>query len=87
MCKLFDEWAIEIKKYCKDNGFDFEKAQKLSKSWSKNDLVLQHYDETKKLNGLLDETPMPIVLIIKKEDNGLVFTQTEHTERYLHKAS
>ncbi len=44
MCKRFDDWSHEIKIFCEVNGFSFEKARKLSKSWGKDDLVLQYYD-------------------------------------------
>ena len=34
--------------------------------------------------GLLDETPMPLVLYIKRLPDGrLLFKQTEHTKKYL----
>ena len=34
--------------------------------------------------GLLDETPMPVVLWISRDFNGnLSFKQTEHTKKYL----
>lgn len=83
MCKLFEEWSNEIKSYCQKNNLDFDKAKKLSQCWNKDTLILQFYDESKGVNGLLDETPMPIVLIIEKKDNNLIFTQTEHTKKYL----
>ncbi len=85
MCRLFDDWSKEIEKYCKNNGFSFEKAKKLSKCWGKNDLVLQYYNsENSSGLGLLDETPLPIVLsIYKQPDGSLRFEQTEHTRKYL----
>lgn len=88
MCKRFEEWSEEIKAFCNDNGYNFEKAKKLSKGWSKDDLVLQYFDpeceSVKKGLGLLDETPMPVVLWIRKTPDGtLSFEQTEHTKRYL----
>jgi hypothetical protein len=85
MCKLFDEWAPQIQRYCEKNNLSFEKAKNMSQCWSKNDIILQYYDKENKKNGLglLDETPMPIVLKIIKTDNGLKFEQTEHTREYL----
>lgn len=84
MCKLFDEWSEEIEQYCKNNGFDFEKAKSLSQSWNKTCLGLGYYDPEKGKMGLLDDTPMPLVLYIEKTSNGtLKFTQTEHTKKYL----
>ncbi len=84
MCKRFNEWSMQIEKYCKENGLDFEKAKKMPKSWGKDDLMILHYDPEKGKMGLLDETPMPLALYIKKQlDGTLVFEQTEHTRKYL----
>lgn len=88
MCRLFDEWSDEIKKFCDDNDLSFDSAKKLSQSWGKDDLVLQYYDKEKGKNGLLDETPMPVVLWIKRDKAGkLSFEKTEYTEKYLKKVS
>lgn len=84
MCKLFIEWSGEIQKYCESNGLSFEKASKLSKCWGKDDLILQYHDPEKGKMGLLDETPMPVVLAIYRQPDGsLRFEQTEHTPKYL----
>ena len=87
MCRLFDEWTGQIKEYWEINGLNYEKAKHLSKSWGRDNLVLQYFDSesecVKKGLGLLDETPMPIVLRIRKNGNKLVFEQTEHTKKYL----
>ncbi|MGN0468456.1 MAG: hypothetical protein ACI4GY_07020 [Acutalibacteraceae bacterium] len=83
MCKRFDDWSKEIENFCNTNGFDFEKAKKLSKCWGKNDLILQYYDPEKGKLGLLDETPMPVVLWIIKNGDKLEFKQTEYTKKYL----
>lgn len=87
MCKFFDDWSTDIKDYCQNNNLDFEKAKKLSRCWGNNFLVLQYHDKNKQTKGLLDETPMPIVLVIEKKNSSLIFTQTEHTKKYLHKVS
>lgn len=88
MCKLFDEWSKDIKKFCDENNLSFEKAKKLSQCWGKNDLILQYYDKERGKNGLLDETPMPVVLWIKRDEKGnLFFEQTEYTNKYLSKVS
>jgi len=88
MCKLFDEWATEIEMFCQKNDLSFDKAKTLSQCWGKDDLILQYYDKEKGKNGLLDETPMPVVLWIKRDKNGnLSFEKTEHTEKYLGKVS
>ena len=83
MCKRFEDWSEQIEKYCNENGFDFEKAKHLSKSWGKDNLALSFYDPQKGKMGLLDDTPMPLVLWITKTTNGLIFEQTEYTRQYL----
>lgn len=84
MCKLFSEWSTEIQEFCDKNNYSFAKAKKLSKNWGKDFLTLAYYDPNKKSNGLLDDTPMPAVLLISKEPDGsLKFEQTEHTKKYL----
>ena len=83
MCKLFDDWSNEIRAYCIANGFSYEKAKHLSQCWGSNFLALQFYDPESGKNGLLDESPMPLVLLITKTANGLQFDQTEFTAKYL----
>lgn len=84
MCKFFDEWRNEIKDYCRQQGLNFYTAEKLSQSWNKNTVALSYRDPSKGSNGLLDDTPCPLVLLIRREKNGkLVFEQTEHTKKYL----
>lgn len=83
MCKLFVDWKNEIHEYCMENGLDFSKAEKAGKCWGEDVLMLQHIDPHKGKNGLQDETPAPVMLVIRKVGNRLVFEQTEHTKCYL----
>lgn len=83
MCKLFDDWSKDIEKFCIENNYSFEKAKKLSQCWRKDFLALQYFDPEKGKTGLLDETPMPLVLTISKKNGKLHFEQTEHTRKYL----
>ena len=83
MCKLFEDWSDEIRIYCYNNNLSFDKVQKLSQCWGSNFLALQYHDPEKGKNGLLDDTPMPLVLLISKANNELVFEQTEYTKKYL----
>ena len=87
MCKMFDDWSEQIEEYCIKNNLSFEKAKKMSKCWGKNDIILQYFnpesESVKKGLGLLDETPMPAVLLISKDGNQLKFEQTEYTQQYL----
>ncbi len=84
MCKLFDDWSTDIRDFCKKNDFSFEKAMQLSQNWGKDFLTLAYHDPEKGSMGLLDDTPMPVVLLISKQPDGsLKFEQTEHTRKYL----
>ncbi|MEG0770319.1 MAG: hypothetical protein RR436_00345 [Clostridia bacterium] len=84
MCKLFEKWAPQIKECCEKNNLSFEKACKLSKAWGKDDIVLQYFDKSKNDGrGLLNETPLPIVLYIYINDGVVTIEQTENTQKYL----
>ena len=87
MCRLFNKYSKEIEKYCLENSLDFEKAKSLPKCWGKSDIWLQYHDPDKGVNGLLDETPAPIVLKIFIDNGSVQFEQTEYTEKYLRKVS
>lgn len=88
MCKLFDEWKAEIKRYCDQNGLSFDAAQKLSQAWNATTVVLYHPEKDNSESGLLNDTPSPMVLLIQREKDGtLKFEQTEHTKKYLGTAS
>lgn len=83
MCKLFDDWSNDIRNYCQKNDFDFEKVKSLSQCWGRDFLALQFHDPDQGQKGLLNETPMPLVLLIRKTPTGLIFEQTEHTKKCL----
>lgn len=88
MCELFDDWTNEIKKFCNDNGYDFEIAKNLNQSWNSNTVVLYRCVPSEETDGLLDDTPSPMVLLIRREKNGqLTFEKTQHTEKYLKRVS
>ncbi len=80
---LYKKYEEQIKAYCLENGLDFEKLKRTGLSWGEGDLWFHYYDPSVKTNGLLDETPAPIVLIMEVSDQEVVFEQTEYTEKYL----
>lgn len=83
MCPRFEEWKDSIRDYCEKNQLDFLKASTMVKCSNKDMLVLQYHDPSKGNDGLLDETPMPVVLWVFRQQNGLRFEQTEYTKKYL----
>jgi len=83
-CKLFNENEAVIKEYCTKNGLNFDFAKSSPKTFNDIEMFIQYYNESESKGlGLLDETPMPVILKIIKTANGLLFEQTEHTARYL----
>lgn len=83
MCMEYRNYAEQIRDYCENNKLNFNKLEKMIKGCGSDDIIIQYHDPEKGKNGLLDETPMPVVLWIKRIDGGLVFQQTEHTRKYL----
>lgn len=79
----FKEWFSEIQDYCNRNNLDFEKVKKLSKGNGLDFLMLGYIDPNKGEKGLIDDTPAPVALIVKKTGKGLIFEQTEYTAQYL----
>lgn len=83
MCARFEEWKDDIREYCERNGLSYQKACGMVKGANDNMLVLQFHDPEKGKMGLLDETPMPAVLLAFRDGTGVRFEQTEYTRRYL----
>jgi len=81
--ELMKSHKKEIQNYCGANGLSVEKVFSASRCWHKDWEVLQHYDPVLGEKGLLDETPMPVMLEIYIENGKLHFKQTEHTYRLL----
>ncbi len=73
----------EIKQYCIDNKLSFDKTMSAIKGCGSDSIFFQIPLKTETSQGLLSETPLPTVLIIKKKANGIEFEQTKHTQKYL----
>ena len=84
MFMRFQDWENEIQSYCLANHLDFERAKMMPKCCGKEDIILPYHDPAKGKAGLLDDTPAPPALWIrKKRDGTLDFEQTEYTQRCL----
>lgn len=80
MRSLFDTYKREIEQYCNDNGLDFSKTNGMGLCWGKDHLFIQYVDPSKRIMGLLDETPAPVVLIMRIADGKPEFEQTQYTQ-------
>ena len=83
MCMEYNKYADKIKDYCDRNQLDFSKIGSMVKGCGADDIIIQYHDRTKGNDGLKNEKRMPVVLIIRREGNALLFEQTEHTRKYL----
>ena len=85
MANFYDKHKSDIKEYCDRNNLDFNKLEKMGRCFGSSAIYFQYFDKENRSLGLLDETPAPIVLIVKEEAGILLIEQTENTERYLSK--
>lgn len=79
----FRECENFLEKYCIANGYNFSKLKTFPKGISKDRLEIYYHDPSKGHEGLKDETPMPVVLTVKKHNGEFSVLETEHTERLL----
>lgn len=84
MCMEYKNYENDIQFYCEKNELDFSKLKSMIKGCGDNDIIIQARTGRNSSQGLLDETPMPVVLMIQRQPDGsLNFRQTEHTKRYI----
>lgn len=83
MCMKLNDYKNEIQQYCVNNKLDYEKIMSAIKGCGSDSITFQVAENGKNSHGLLDETPLPTVLILYKKDNVIEFEQTEYTHQYL----
>ncbi len=83
MCMNLKDYRNEIQQYCINNKLDFEKTMSAIKGCGSDSITFQVAENKRNIHGLLDETPLPTVLILYKKNGGIEFKQTEYTQRYL----
>ena len=71
--------------YCRKNNLDYKILLNMPYGVYENTLEFYYYEEQEDSLGLLDETPMPVILKIKKRGIEILFEQTENTQKYLSK--
>ena len=83
MKTIYEELKNNIREYCEKNNLDFGKVLKAGKCWGKNVLFLQHIERTNEKEGLKDETPAKVILIVRRSGDEISYEQTEYTQKYL----
>lgn len=74
----------EIRNYCQAHNLSFEKTIASVKGCNDDSVFFQALVKSEKSRtGLRNETPLPVVLIMKKVGTRVVFEQTEHTKHFL----
>ena len=71
---IYKVWRNCIEQFCINHGLDFEKLRTMG-------ICYNHHERGR--NGLLDETPADVVLIMQIVDGKPVFKETEITRKYL----
>lgn len=85
---IFRTRRKEIIAYCNENGLDYEKLRKcgifggVSSAFS-----FQYVEDIDPSKPYDDSVPAPIVLQVQIVDGKLLFTQTEHTMKYIAKTA
>ena len=77
------EHIEELKFFCVKNNISVEKVLNSHKSFNKNIMYILHHDEKLGRNGLIDETPTKVLLVIKRKGNGLEFLPQGNLNKYL----
>ena len=74
MKKYLLEHIDELEIFCKQNNITVESILNSPKSFNKDIMYILDHDEKLGRNGLKDETPAKVLLIIRKKGNHLEFS-------------
>ena len=84
MCMNLQDYKFDIQKYCIENQLNYDKTMAAIKGCGNDSITFQVANNERNSRGLLDETPLPTVLILRRNNNGEVeFEQTRYTHEYL----
>jgi len=86
-CEIFEDYRIEIERYCAENNIDANKVFSSVHSYNKEQVEIYHYEPATVKESLTVWTiggpPMPIALKIFLENGKLHFEQTDITHKCL----
>lgn len=77
------EHINELESFCTQNNITVESILNSPKSFNKNIMYILHHNPKAGENGLNDETPAEVLLVIQKKDNKLEFIPKANLKTYL----
>ena len=82
--KIDEIYAEEIKRFCDERNYNYKKLNELNVGNGKD---MAMFVELHKpiADGLLDDRPGNVVLLVEQIDGKCKITETEHTKRVLEK--
>ena len=69
--------------FCIDNNISMEKTLMMPRCYSADEMYIQTYNADEAINGLKNNQPAEILIIIRKSPNGLDFELTEQGREVL----
>ena len=84
MKRVLENNMQSFNEFCHENNILPEKALKMPKCYSGNEMYIQTYNESEAVNGLNDNQPADILIIVRKKENSLDFELTEKGREFLH---
>lgn len=84
MMKLVDYFKEELKQYCSDNEYNYQKLLRMPRCGNEEYLLIQHVDFDKAPQFIDDSEPAETVLEVRRLPNGKVtFLKGKNADMYL----
>ena len=82
--KIISKVENNLKAYCKEKGFDFNRLMSMPRCGNDFMLFIQHYESKSCKGSLLNEQPAEVILSVKIENDGTVnIKSSENAIEYL----
>ena len=78
----FNDKAV-LQEYCTKHSYSYSALESEPQGYGKDFHLFFHHDPAKGTDGLMDETPMPVILRVDKKGDQYTITETDYTKRYL----
>lgn len=75
MVNLIGYFEKELKEYCKNHNYNYDKVKSMPKCGNKDFLVIQRIEKDDRQGLLNDDEPAEILLTLTRKDNGDVIIE------------